>query len=78
MGGMLLDKEKPWQVLERLETPLLEPTEQYETTGFFGNVIFACGAVEVKDELLIYYGAADDSICLARTNVKEILAQMGY
>ena len=77
MGAMLLDKEKPWQILKRLEKPLLEPTEPYETTGFFGNVIFVCGSVEVKDELLIYYGASDDSVCLVRTSVKEILTQLG-
>ena len=58
--------------------PLLEPTEPYETTGFFGNVIFVCGAVEAKEELLIYYGSADDSVCLARSSVKELLARMGY
>ena len=78
MGAMLLDAERPWQVLKRLEMPLLEPTEPYETTGFFGNVIFVCGAVEAKEELLIYYGAADDSVCLARSSVKELLARMGY
>lgn len=77
MGAMLLDREKPWQILKRMEAPLLEPEAPCETTGFFGNVIFACGAVESWGELLIYYGAADDSVCLARSSVKEILTQLG-
>ena len=46
----------------------------YETHGFFGNVVFTCGALLNGDTLQIYYGAADDSIALAEANLNDIFA----
>jgi predicted GH43/DUF377 family glycosyl hydrolase len=45
-----------------------------ETQGFFGNVVFTCGALLDGDILRIYYGAADESIALAEANLKDIFA----
>lgn len=73
LGAMLLDLNEPWKVLARSETPLLEPAAPYETDGFFGNVIFSCGLIQTGDKLDIYYGASDDSVCLAQTAVSEVL-----
>lgn len=57
---MLLDIEQPWKVVKRGKTPLLEPEYKYETTGFFGNVVFTNGMV-IKDGQLSYrrLGTAD-------------------
>jgi hypothetical protein len=38
---------------------------QYEREGFFGNVVFTCGALLKGDTLKIYYGAADENMALA-------------
>lgn len=73
LGAMLLQKDQPWKVLARGELPLLKPTESYELNGFFGNVVFSCGAVCRENQLRIYYGASDDSICLARTSKTDVL-----
>lgn len=76
MGAMLLDPQEPWKLLRRYEQPLLEPEAPYETDGFFGNVVFVCGAVEKDGKLLIYYGASDDTVCLAEATIDEILEKL--
>lgn len=71
---LLLDLEKPSRVVKRAETPLLTPTEKYEKEGFFGKVVFSNGIVEKDGKLLVYYGAADETSCLAITDVNSLLA----
>lgn len=76
LGALLLDAERPWIVRKRSVRPLLEPVRAYEREGFFGGVVFACGMTVTGENVRIYYGAADDKICLADTTVREILAGM--
>ncbi|HEC34754.1 MAG TPA: glycosidase [Chloroflexi bacterium] len=71
---LLLDLEEPYRVVRRTATPLLAPTEPYEREGFFGNVIFSNGVVEKDRKLYIYYGACDETVCLATTDVDALLA----
>ncbi|MCD7972379.1 MAG: glycoside hydrolase family 130 protein [Candidatus Azobacteroides sp.] len=73
LGALLLDTETPSIVLARSETPIMEPELPYETTGFFGEVIFTNGHLLDGDELTIYYGAADEVICMAKASVTDIL-----
>jgi len=71
---LLLDLEQPWKVIRRASAPLLTPTEPYETAGFFPNVVFSNG-VAVKDgRIFLYYGAADESSCVALTDLDSLLA----
>jgi beta-1,2-mannobiose phosphorylase / 1,2-beta-oligomannan phosphorylase len=70
---LLLDLEEPSKVLKRGREPLLTPTESYETDGFFSNVVFSNGLVEKDGKVYIYYGAADESTCLAITDVESLL-----
>jgi predicted GH43/DUF377 family glycosyl hydrolase len=72
--GLLLDLEEPWKVIKQGTTPLMEPEFKYETTGFFGNVIFTNGAVIKDGELFMYYGASDETCCLAVSSVEDILS----
>jgi beta-1,4-mannooligosaccharide/beta-1,4-mannosyl-N-acetylglucosamine phosphorylase len=72
-GVVLLDADDPTKVLARSSENVLEPREMYELVGQVPNVVFPSGWVRDGDELLIYYGAADTSIGLARTTVKELL-----
>jgi len=74
LGALLLDAERPWVVKRRSIRPILEPETTYEIDGFFGNVVFACGAVRTGNEILIYYGAADTSIAAAMLTIDEIMA----
>ncbi|MDQ2801089.1 MAG: glycosidase, partial [Armatimonadota bacterium] len=57
--------------------PIMEPSAEYEKTGFFGNVVFTNGHVVDGDEVTIYYGASDEVICGAHFSIEEILASLG-
>jgi predicted GH43/DUF377 family glycosyl hydrolase len=74
LGAVLLDGDDPGRVLGRSAAPIMEPLAEYERNGFFGNVVFATGAVADGDELTIYYGASDQYVCGARMSITEILA----
>lgn len=73
LGALLLDANNPSRVIARSEEPIMEPVAAYEQEGFFGNVVFTNGHILNGDELIIYYGAADEVICSAAFSVKEIL-----
>lgn len=73
MGAALLDLEDPRKLIARLPFWILGPHEPYETSGEVPNVIFSNGHVQKGDELYVYYGAADSSICLATGSVSELL-----
>lgn len=76
LGAVLLDSEQPWRVIARMKEPLLEPVEDYEKEGFFGNVIFSCGALYEEGKVKIYYGAADTSMCYAELEMAEIMQRL--
>ncbi|SKB90691.1 Predicted glycosyl hydrolase, GH43/DUF377 family [Parapedobacter luteus] len=76
LGALLLDLEDPSTVIGRTEHPIMEPTAPYETTGFFGHVVFTNGHVVDGDRLTIYYGAADEHVCGASFSIREILSQL--
>lgn len=73
LGALLLDHDDPTRVLGRSDEPLLYPHADHERVGFFGNVVFTCGALVKDREAHIYYGAADEHMCLATVLVDEIL-----
>lgn len=73
LGGLLLAANEPWRVIARSDSPLMEPTEIYETGNAFENTIFTNGHVVVGDKLRLYYGARDEVICGAELSIHEIL-----
>jgi len=74
LGVVLLDADDPSRVLARSRENVLEPREMYEMVGQVPNVVFPSGWVrDGADDLLIYYGAADTCVGLARTTVGELL-----
>jgi len=82
-GVSLHDLNDPSVVLARSKCNILEPRELFELVGQVPNVVFPSGMiVEEYDEdgfaipeskVLIYYGAADTSVGLAVTKIKELL-----
>jgi beta-1,2-mannobiose phosphorylase / 1,2-beta-oligomannan phosphorylase len=78
MGAVLLDLEDPTKVIARSDKPILEPEADYEVEGFFGNVVFSCGAVVEGDVVKMYYGVADTSMACAELNLQEILDSLTY
>jgi beta-1,2-mannobiose phosphorylase / 1,2-beta-oligomannan phosphorylase len=74
---LLLDLNNPARILKRASRPLLEPEADYEAKGFFGRVVFTNGVVQSDEgRVLIYYGAADQTTCLAETSIDELLASL--
>jgi len=75
VGLALLDLEEPTRVLRRLPTWVLAPLADYERTGDVPNVVFPSGLLhdEASDELRLYYGAADSSICVATARLQDLL-----
>ena len=70
---LLLDLEEPYKVIKRAEVPLLLPTEKFEREGFFGNVVFSNGIAIKDNKLFIYYGAADETVGVAISDVDSLL-----
>lgn len=76
LGAALLDLEEPSQLKARLTYPLLEPEVDYENEGLRPGTVFTCGAVVMKNQLLVYYGAADQVVCVALADLNELLKEL--
>jgi len=75
-GAALLDLEEPWRVIARSPEPILEPEEEYERFGDVPNVVFSEGAVVIGGKLLVFYGAADKSCCVASAPLDELIEHL--
>jgi len=73
LGAALLDLDEPHRLIGRTRRWLLSPQENYERTGDAPNVVFACGGIVRGEELWVYYGAADSSICLATARLSDVM-----
>lgn len=76
LGAMILDLEDPTKIIRRSSFPLLEPDARYENSGFKPGVIYACGAVLIGQKLFVYYGAADSVVCVATTDLYQLISQL--
>jgi len=77
LGAFLTAHDDPARVIGRTHEPILSPEAPYEVEGFFGNVVFTCGALLDGDRLKLYYGAADETIALAEASLADVLAALG-
>jgi len=76
LGAFLMDPDDPFKVTGRTVEPIMMPVEPYELSGFFGFVVFTNGHIVNGDELIMYYGAADEFVCGAKFSIKEILSKI--
>lgn len=76
MGAALLDLNDPTKIIARSTRPIMEPEASYEKNGFFGDVVFGCGAVIDDDQLTMYYGVADTSMAGCTLSIREIISQV--
>jgi predicted GH43/DUF377 family glycosyl hydrolase len=74
LGAALLDLEAPWRVVGRAGPAILSPLMPEDFHGNVGNVVFTCGAVVKEGELRVYYGAADQVMCLATAPLADVVA----
>ncbi|MEO6406028.1 MAG: glycoside hydrolase family 130 protein [Ferruginibacter sp.] len=80
LGAFLMDLDNPFKVLARTELPIMVPTASYETSGFFGNVVFTNGHIVHPDgdSVNVYYGASDEFVCGAKFSLKEIISSLKF
>ena len=75
IGAFLLDLDDPSKVIGRLREPLLQPNEN-EREGYVPNVVYTCGALLHRGELIIPYAMADHATGFATVPIDEVLAAM--
>jgi predicted GH43/DUF377 family glycosyl hydrolase len=75
LGLALFDLKTPEICLRRGNHWIFGPEQPYELQGDVGNVVFPCGYTVLPDgdTVHFYYGAADTSICLAVSSIKQML-----
>ena len=73
LGALLTALDDPARILARSPEPVLKPEADYETGGFFANVVFTCGALVEGGRLRVYYGASDEVTALAEAPLNSIL-----
>lgn len=76
VGLALLDQDEPELVLRRSHEWLLGPAEPYERIGDAPNVVFPTGLIHdaERDQLRLYYGAADTYVAMATASLSQLLA----
>lgn len=75
IGALLLDLDDPCRVIAKLPHPLLRPHEQ-EREGYVPNVVYSCGALVHRDELILPYAMSDISSGLVSVNLQDLLTSM--
>jgi len=88
LGVFLVDRDDPAEVIYQAPNPVLEPEADYElgetnADAWVPRVVFTCGAVPVEDreclgaddEILVYYGAADSCIGVARGRIGDLIPE---
>jgi predicted GH43/DUF377 family glycosyl hydrolase len=77
IGAMLLDLDRPDQVIAHLPEPLITATA-HERDGYVPNVVYSCGAMRHYDTLVIPYGTGDTAIAFATAPIPDLLARMRH
>lgn len=72
-GAVLLDLENPEKIIARTKEPILEPEEDYETSGVYSGCVFPTGNVIVDGTLYVYYGAADKYVGVATIDIDVLV-----
>ena len=62
---ILLDRDNPTIVLQRMENYFMKPDKPYELSGQVNKVCFLEGLARFKNNWFLYYGTADSKIAVA-------------
>lgn len=65
VSQVLLDKNMPSKIIDRMNNYFLKPEQPYEFSGEVNNVCFAEGLAFYKNKWWLYYGTADSKIAVA-------------
>lgn len=75
IGAFLLDRDDPSKVIGRMTEPLLTPDED-EREGYVPNVVYSCGAIVHRGQLIIPYGLGDHSSSFVTAPLSTVLSAM--
>lgn len=76
IGAALLDLEDPTKVLGRLKEPLVSP-EASERDGYVPNVVYSCGSLLHRGQLVLPYAMNDKATTFATLSVQDLLKALG-
>lgn len=72
IGALLLNRSDPSQILGRLAEPILIPTAT-SRDGYVPNVVYTCGFLVHKDELIVPYALSDSKTTIAIIDLRHLL-----
>ena len=75
IGAFLLDRDNPTKVLGRLREPLLKPIGD-EREGYVPNVVYSCGALLHRRQIILPYAMSDYATNFATVSLDEVLGAM--
>jgi predicted GH43/DUF377 family glycosyl hydrolase len=75
IGAALLDKKDPSKVLGRLREPLLRPGP-FEREGYVPNVVYTCGAMRHRDQIIFPYAVSDTFCNFATIEIASLIEAM--
>jgi len=67
--------DNPAKVIGRLPEPLIKPNEN-EREGYVPNVVYSCGSLLRRGQLIIPYAMSDYGTTFATLSLQELLAAM--
>jgi len=75
IGAVLLDKSDPSRVLARSREPLVRP-EPSEREGYVPNVVYTCGAIRNRDQIILPYAVSDTFCNFATIRISALLGSL--
>jgi len=72
IGAVLLDKKDPSKVLARSREPLVRP-EPTEREGYVPNVVYTCGAMRHRDQIILPYAVSDTFSNFATIKISALM-----
>lgn len=75
IGAALLDKKDPSKVIGRLREPLLRP-DPSEREGYVPNVVYTCGAMRHRDNIIFPYAVSDTFSNFGTIEIRALMRAM--
>jgi predicted GH43/DUF377 family glycosyl hydrolase len=72
IGAVLLDKTDPSKVLAHSREPLVRP-EPTEREGYVPNVVYTCGAMRHRDQIILPYAVSDTFSNFATIEIEALM-----
>lgn len=72
IGAVLLDKKDPSKILARSREPLVRP-DATEREGYVPNVVYTCGAMRHRDQIILPYAVSDTFSNFATIKISALM-----